>query len=131
LKATLTQTHIKKSTYEKALRKRIAIGVVRKRIAIGVVIFGIACLVTVWQRVTVEETYREIGELEKELRALEDRNAELEVTFSRLCDFRRLCKIAEEEKSLVFPPRVTVTIPSKYMKLIKENDKVSDSRDQF
>jgi len=102
----LAQTHIKKLNYEKILHKRIAI---------GVVIFGIACLVTVWQRVTVEETYREIGKLEKQLGELEDHNAELEVTFSRLDDFRRLYKIAKEERELIFPQRITVTIPSKYI----------------
>lgn len=112
MSASLARKKTKKSVHEKRLRKRIAI---------GVAIFGIACLVTVWQRVSVEETLRDIGRLEKQLQELEDRNAELEVTLAQLRDFRRISKIAQEQKGLGFPERITLTIPSEYAKLIKED----------
>jgi cell division protein FtsB len=109
----LVKTQSKNPAREKTLRKRIGI---------GVAIFGMVCLITVWQRVYVEETIRDIGKLEKQLQELEERNNELEIMLTQLRDFRRLHEIAQTQVDLSFPERITLTIPSEYTKLVKEDD---------
>ena len=85
--------------------------------------FGVVCLVTVWQRVTVEVTIRDIGVLEKRLKEISDRNSELEVTLAQLRDFRRLHNLAIEKRKMRFPERISLMVPKDYQNLLQDEEK--------
>ena len=112
---------MKADVIRKKNRHPIAENLILKRLTYGVMIFSCVCLFTVWHRVSIEETLRKIGKLEKRLDELQKRNVELEVELTKLTDFKRINKIATSIHRYTYPKKIILSVPEKYTTLIKEN----------
>jgi cell division protein FtsL len=80
----------------------------RGKMAIGLALFGIACFIKVWQRVSIDQMNRFNWQKRLELRQLKRENALLIVRVEQLKSYERITRIAREQLGLVSATKLTL-----------------------